>query len=67
MNSRILSVSISKSPISPFGITFFDLDNLLRAEGLKDCGIRKALINLHTELTDSTSLATGTMQMQSSV
>ncbi|OXA50457.1 Midasin [Folsomia candida] len=60
---KILSVSISKSPISPFGITFFDLDNLLRAEGLKDCGIRKALINLHTELTDSTSLATDSTEL----
>lgn len=52
------------SQVSRFGISFVDLDNLLRAEGLRDSGIRQALINLHTYLRDSTACLTGMLKRQ---
>jgi hypothetical protein len=42
--------SYARTQTSPFGINSFDLDNLLRAEGLRDPLLRQAIVTLHMEI-----------------
>jgi hypothetical protein len=48
-NEDIMEAS-STPTLREFGINFLDLDALLKAEGLRDPGLRKEILNLHRQI-----------------